>query len=353
MSDTYPFVAALKRKKTKYTPIWIMRQAGRYLPEYRKTRAKAGSFMALCTTPELACEVTLQPLARFDLDAAILFSDILTIPDALGLGLYFVEGEGPKFKNPIKTIKDIKNLANIDVDVKLSYVMSAVSLIKKELNGRLPLIGFAGSPWTLSTYMIEGKGGSDFMHIKKMLYNEPTSLHLLLNKLTDIIADYLNCQIQNGADVVQIFDTWGGVLTHELYETFSLFYIKKIIKKIKNKYPDIPVIIFSKNVSLSYTQIESGADCVGLDWTCDLASSRLLADNKVSLQGNLDPAVLTADEDILYKEVEKVLSSYGNHTGHIFNLGHGISPQIEPDKVRFLVDTVHNLSKKYHTPNKQ
>ncbi|RLA06812.1 MAG: uroporphyrinogen decarboxylase [Gammaproteobacteria bacterium] len=348
-NKNHHFLSALNFKKTPYTPVWIMRQAGRYLPEYRQIREKAGSFMSLCTTPELACEVTLQPLKRFDLDAAILFSDILTIPDAMGLGLYFIEGEGPKFKKPINSIKDIEKLPIIDVEDKLKYVMDAVRLIRGELNNKTPLIGFSGSPWTLSTYMIEGQSSRDFAKTKKMLYNEPKSLHLLLEKLSTIVAEYLNCQIKNGAQAVQIFDTWGGVLSPDMYDEFSLPYMAKIIKKIKDKNPTIPIIIFSKNVKISQRQINTGCNAIGLDWTSDIKEARTFANDKVALQGNLDPAILYADESVIEKEVSRVLEQYGTGEGHIFNLGHGITPEVDPDKLKFLVDTVHNLSAKYHS----
>lgn len=340
------FLRALRREKVDHTPVWIMRQAGRYLPEYRAVRKKIPDFLTLCKNPELACEVTLQPLERFNLDASIVFSDILTIPDAMGLGLYFEEGEGPKFKNPIKNLADIAKLQTLKVAdnlEKLTYVFDSVALVKKNLKNKIPLIGFSGSPWTLATYMIEGGSSRDFRFTKSMLYKNPEDLKLLLNILADNVAEYLIEQSKAGADALQIFDTWGGALAHYEYLDFSLFYIKKIIAKIKAYDSNIPIITFTKNGGLWLEQIaDSGADCLGLDWTMSIKKARDQIGHKVALQGNLDPAVLYSDEQTIEREVKRVLDDFGPYNGHIFNLGHGVTPFVEPDKVKFLVDLVHN-----------
>jgi len=341
-------IRALKRQSVDVTPVWMMRQAGRYLPEYREVRAKAGNFMNLCKTPELACEVTLQPLRRYpQLDAVILFSDILTIPDALGLGLYFNEGEGPRFRKPIQSESDIANLPKLNSERDLSYVMQAVRLILGELNGEVPLIGFAGSPWTLATYMCEGGSSRDFAKTKTMLYDDPLSLHQLLEHLTDSVIDYLRAQIVAGIQVIQIFDSWGGVLSHAAYQEFSLKYLVKIVKELKAT--EVPIILFSKGSALNLTQMaDSGACALGLDWTCSLDYARKLVGDKVALQGNMDPAVLRASSNAIYGEVARILRDFGGGSGHVFNLGHGITPDIDPNKVAVFFDVVHEISAQYH-----
>jgi uroporphyrinogen decarboxylase len=345
------FLRALLRQPVDMTPVWIMRQAGRYLPEYRATREKAGSFMQLCTTPELACEVTLQPLKRFPLDAAILFSDILTIPDAMGLGLFFTNGEGPQFKNPVRTAADVKRLAVPDPEDKLRYVMDAVRLIRRELDGQVPLIGFAGSPWTLATYMIEGGSSKDFAQIKKMLYDQPALLHQLLATTTRAVTEYLNAQIAAGAQAVMVFDTWGGALSARDYQEFSLHYMREIVSGLTREAEGrkVPVILFTKGGGQWLEAIaDSGCDAVGIDWTCDLAMARQRVGNRVALQGNMDPSVLYASPDRIRTEVATILASYGKGSGHVFNLGHGIHTGINPDHVLALVESVHALSPPYH-----
>lgn len=329
-----------------------MRQAGRYLPEYRATRAKAGDFMSLCKATELACEVTLQPLERYPLDAAILFSDILTIPDAMGLGLYFAEGEGPKFRSPIQ---DEKAIADLPVDVlsELGYVFDAVSLIRKELDGRVPLIGFAGSPWTLATYMLEGQSTREFLHSKRWLYNRPESLHVLLDKLANVTVQYLATQVRAGAQALQVFDTWGGILSDSAYAEFSLRYMARIVDELKaNKdTADTPVILFTKGGGNWLGEIAStGCAAIGLDWSVNIGAARELLDDRVALQGNMDPSILRAEPDVIDSEVQRILASFGSHknSGHVFNLGHGISPDIDPDSVRVLVDSVIRHSPEYH-----
>ncbi|SFV79080.1 Uroporphyrinogen III decarboxylase [hydrothermal vent metagenome] len=345
MSSDY--INALLKKPTTRTPIWVMRQAGRYLPEYRATRKKAGDFLTLCKSPELACEVTMQPLDRFDLDAAILFSDILTIPDAMGLGLYFSEGEGPKFSKPLSTLVDIENLTKPNVGDELAYVTDAVSVIKKSLNGKVPLIGFTGSPWTLATYMVEGGSSKNFAKVKGLMYENPTHMHQLLDKLADTIIDYLNGQIEAGADSVMVFDTWGGLLNQESYENFSLRYMTKIVAGIKREHEGktIPVTLFTKGGAMWLEQIAgSGCDGVALDWTVELGDAQSRIGNKVALQGNLDPCVLYASPARIREEVKKVLSQFDGDTGHVFNLGHGISPDVNPEHMKVLVDSVHEFS---------
>jgi len=345
MSSDY--INALLKKPTTRTPIWVMRQAGRYLPEYRATRKKAGDFLTLCKSPELACEVTMQPLDRFDLDAAILFSDILTIPDAMGLGLYFSEGEGPKFSKPLSTLVDIENLTKPNVGDELAYVTDAVSVIKKSLNGKVPLIGLTGSPWTLATYMVEGGSSKNFAKVKGLMYENPTHMHQLLDKLADTIIDYLNGQIEAGADSVMVFDTWGGLLNQESYENFSLRYMTKIVAGIKREHEGktIPVTLFTKGGAMWLEQIaDSGCDGVALDWTVELGDAQSRIGNKVALQGNLDPCVLYASPARIREEVKKVLSQFDGDTGHVFNLGHGISPDVNPEHMKVLVDSVHEFS---------
>ncbi len=342
---------ALRKQPLDATPVWIMRQAGRYLPEYRACRARAGDFMSLCQNPQAACEVTLQPLERFDLDAAILFSDILTIPDAMGLGLYFEEGEGPRFRKPLDSAKAIEQLPVVDTMRDLPYVVDAVSLIRRELNGRVPLIGFSGSPWTLATYMIEGGSNRDFVKTKTMLYGQPEILTLLLEKLAASVTDYLNAQIAAGAQVVQIFDTWGGALSAAAYREFSLKYMEKIVAGLAPG-PDgeeVPAILFTKGGGMWLEAIAAtGCHGIGLDWTQDIGEARARVGDKAALQGNMDPAVLRAPVEVIEAEVSAILQGYGPGSGHVFNLGHGITPDIVPDQVSALVDLVHNLSVNFH-----
>ena len=339
------------REPTDVTPVWMMRQAGRYLPEYRATRKQAGSFLDLCKNPDLACEVTMQPLRRYPFDAAILFSDILTIPDALGQGLYFEEGEGPKFRKTIREASDVENLPTVNMPSELSYVMDAVSVIRKELNGSVPLIGFSGSPWTLATYMIEGGGSKDFRHAKQFMYDNPEAMHLLLDKLADAVTDYLNGQIAAGAQAVQIFDTWGGILTPSCYQEFSLAYMEKIVANLtkESEGRKVPSIVFTKNGGQWLESIvASGADAVGLDWTIDIGEARQRAKGQVALQGNMDPTMLYSSPQAIRKEVGVILEAYGSGAGHVFNLGHGITPQVNPDNVSVFVEAVHELSAQYH-----
>ena len=343
------FLRALARQPVDRTPVWMMRQAGRYLPEYRKIRNQAGDFMSLCKNTDLACEVALQPIDRFNFDAAILFSDILTIPDAMGLGLYFVEGEGPKFHKPLRTETDINDLNIVDTKRDLKYVTDAVSLIRRELNGRVPLIGFSGSPWTLATYMIEGQSSRDFPNIKMMLYKQPESLHQLLDKLALSVIDYLNAQISSGAQAVQIFDTWGGVLSHDAYAEFSLAYMEKIVSGLvrHSEGRDVPVILFTKGGGQWLELLaNTGCDGIGLDWTTDIGSARRRVGDRVALQGNMDPAVLRSDQSSIEYQVKSILESYGTGVGHIFNLGHGITPDIDPNNVKAFVDAVHQYSQR-------
>lgn len=342
---------ALLRQPTERTPVWIMRQAGRYLPEYRETRARAGSFITLMSTPELACEVTLQPVNRFPLDAAILFSDILTIPAAMGLGLHFVEGEGPTFERPVRDAAAVAKLGVPDPEQDLRYVLDTVRLVRGELAGRIPLIGFAGSPWTLATYMIEGGATKEFALIKGMLYSEPTTLHKLLDVLARSVAAYLNAQIAAGAQAVMLFDTWGGVLTGAAYSEFSLRYMSAVIAQLKqeNEGHRVPVILFTKGGSAWLEAIaESGADALGVDWTQDLGDARRRVGAKVALQGNLDPAALYAPPERIREEVKNVLAGYGKGNGHVFNLGHGIQVGTKPESVAAMVAAVHELSPNYH-----
>lgn len=337
---------ALLREPVTRTPIWIMRQAGRYLPEYRETRAKAGNFLALCQNPEWACEVTMQPLQRFSLDAAILFSDILTIPDAMGLGLYFEIGEGPRFRRCVRSMAEIDQLPIPDPETELRYVMDAVRLIRRELSGQVPLIGFAGSPWTLATYMIEGGGSRDFSEAKRLLYAEPQAMHSLLQKVAQSVGLYLEAQIQAGAQAVMIFDTWGGTLTPSLYREFSLQYMQRIIEMLTREREGrrVPVIIFTKGGGpwLEW-QAESGADALGVDWTIDIADAAARVGHKVALQGNMDPSVLYAENADVRQEALRILEAYPYSTGHVFNLGHGIHPGINPERVATLVETVQNF----------
>lgn len=342
---------ALLREPVDVTPVWMMRQAGRYLPEYRESRARAGDFMALCQNPELACEVTLQPLERFPLDAAILFSDILTIPDAMGLGLYFEAGEGPKFRKPVRTAADVEALSVPDPEKDLGYVMDAVRTIRRELNGRVPLIGFSGSPWTLATYMIEGGSSKDFRRIKAMMFDQPELLKHVLEVLATSVTSYLNAQIESGAQAVQIFDTWGGVLSPENYRDFSLHYMEKIVAGLKREHEGrkVPVIMFTKNGGQWLEAMaNTGVDALGLDWTTDIGEARQRVGNQVALQGNMDPSTLYASPERIRQEVSTILEKFGSGNGHVFNLGHGIHQYAEPEKAAVFVDAVHELSVKYH-----
>lgn len=342
------FMRALKRKAVPRTPVWIMRQAGRYLPEYRKIREQAGDFLSLCKNPDLACEVTLQPLRRFSLDAAILFSDILTIPDAMGLGLSFLEGEGPRFQFPLQTVQSIEQLAIPDEDV-LRYVMDAARLIRREMPQDLPLIGFAGSPWTLACYMVEGGSSRDFKTILQLIYLEPKAAHVLLRKLTQAIFSYLEGQIQAGVNALMVFDTWGGILTSMHYQHFSLNYMAEIVEQLKYRYPDIPIILFTKGGGQWLNQMaRTGCDALSLDWTCDLKAARLQLGEQVALQGNLDPRVLLTNPECIRNEVQHVLAAFGPGEGHIFNLGHGITPDVPPEHVAAMVQAVRDLSPAYH-----
>ena len=344
----FDYINALLKKEVTRTPIWVMRQAGRYLPEYRATRKKAGDFLTLCKSSDLACEVTLQPLERFDLDAAILFSDILTIPDAMGLGLHFVEGEGPKFSHPLSSLSEINQLTKPDVSKDLSYVSEAVSVIKKNLKGRVPLIGFSGSPWTLATYMVEGGSSKTFSKVKGLMYENPKHMHQLLDILADTIIDYLNSQIEAGADSVMIFDTWGGLLNKASYENFSLMYMSKIVAGINrnSEGKTIPVTLFTKGGSAWLEQIAAtGCDAVGIDWTVEIGEAERRIGSKVALQGNLDPSVLYASAEVIKSEAHKILDQFQGSTGHVFNLGHGITPDVNPESMKVLVDAVHSYSK--------
>lgn len=345
------FLRALTGQSVDMTPVWMMRQAGRYLPEYRATRKLAGDFMSLCKSPELACEVTLQPLRRYAMDAAILFSDILTIPDAMGQGLYFTEGEGPRFRKTVRSEQDVALLPELNTARDLSYVTDAVSVIRRELNGSVPLIGFSGSPWTLATYMIEGSGSKDFRHAKSFMFNQPEAMHLLLDKLARAVTNYLNAQIAAGAQAVQIFDTWGGVLSTPAYREFSLAYMTKIVQGLtrESEGRKVPVIVFTKNGGLWLEDIAaSGSDCVGLDWTIDIGTARARIGSKVSLQGNMDPSILYASPQSIRAEVDRILRDYGPGNGHVFNLGHGITPDVDPANVAVFVESVHELSQQYH-----
>jgi uroporphyrinogen decarboxylase len=345
---TSDYINALLKKEVKRTPIWVMRQAGRYLPEYLSTREKAGDFLSLCKSSELACEVTLQPLERFDLDAAILFSDILTIPDAMGLGLYFIEGEGPRFSKPLNNLSDIERLTKPDVGDKLTYVFDTVSTIKKNLKNRVPLIGFSGSPWTLTTYMVEGGSSKSYSKVKALMFQNSRHMHQLLDILADTVIDYLNAQIEAGVDSVMIFDTWGGLLNKQCYENFSLQYMTKIIAGLHRNYrgKTIPVTLFTKGGSAWLEQIAaSGCDGIGLDWTIELGEAERRVGKQVALQGNLDPSVLYASPEVIVSEVNKVLDQFKGKTGHVFNLGHGITPDVNPENMKILVDAVHAYSK--------
>ncbi len=341
---------ALRREPVDVTPVWLMRQAGRYLPEYRATRARAGSFLALAKTPELACEVTLQPLDRFPLDAAILFSDILTVPDAMGLGLYFADGEGPRFERPLRTAADVAALAVPDIDRELRYVTDAVSLIRRELRGRVPLIGFSGSPWTLACYMVEGGGSERFERIKAMALDEPALLHRILEINARAVTAYLHAQLQAGAQALMIFDTWGGVLSPAQFREFSLRYLARIAAELPRGEgaARVPLIVFAKGVHQLEAMADIGCDALGIDWTQDLGEARRRVGARVALQGNLDPVALYASPEAVRREVARVLAEYGAGPGHVFNLGHGITPDVKPETAGALIEAVHDLSRPYH-----
>ena len=341
------FIRACLRQPTAYTPVWLMRQAGRYLPEYKATRAKAGSFMGLATNPAYATEVTLQPLERYPLDAAILFSDILTVPDAMGLGLSFAEGEGPRFAKTVRTEADVNQLAVPDM-AKLRYVFDAVTSIRKALNGRVPLIGFSGSPWTLACYMVEGKGSDDYRLVKTLLYQRPDLMHRILQTNADAVALYLNAQIEAGAQAVMVFDSWGGVLADGAFQNFSLAYTKRVLAQVKKEHNGmrIPRIVFTKGGGLWLDDMATlDCDVLGLDWTVNLARARTVLGARYALQGNIDPNVLFANPAQIEEQVRQVLNSFGSPGGHVFNLGHGISQFTPPENVAVLVDAVHSISK--------
>lgn len=342
---------ALRRQPVDRTPVWVMRQAGRYLPEYRATRERAGDFLTLCKTPELACEVTLQPVERFDLDAAILFSDILTIPDAMGLGLKLDEGVGPVFERPLRSVAEISVISVPDPEADLGYVMDAVRAVKSALAGRVPLIGFSGSPWTLASYMVEGRGSRDFRLVKGLLYDEPASAHTLLNILTEAIIAYLRAQVAAGVQALMVFDTWGGILSTTSYTEFSLSYMNRIVSALKDtpSTADVPVVLFTKGGGQWLDKIvSSGCDGIGLDWTVDVGEARRTVGDRVSLQGNMDPTVMNAGPECVATEARRVLDSFGHGSGHVFNLGHGIQPFARPENMEILVETVRDYSPRYH-----
>ena len=343
------YLAALRREPVDCTPVWIMRQAGRYLPEYRETRARAGDFLTLCKTPELACEVTLQPLRRFELDAAIIFSDILTIPDAMGLGLTLNEGIGPRFERPLRSTSEVNALPAVDVGRQLDYVMQAIRMTREALDGKTPLIGFTGSPWTLATYMVEGGGSKEFSHVKGMMHAEPATAHTLLQRITVAVIDYLKAQVAAGAQSLMVFDTWGGILTRQDYREFSLEYMARIVSALKSD-PDtaaVPVTLFTKGGGAWLEQIaDTGCDAVGLDWTIPVDEARRRIGDRVALQGNLDPTVLYAPDPVVAAKAAEIVEGFGPHDGHVFNLGHGIHPGIDPARVETLVNTVHESSRR-------
>lgn len=344
------FIRAIYQQPVDRTPIWIMRQAGRYLPEYRAVRQQAGSFMTLCKTPELACEVTLQPLRRYELDASIIFSDILTIPDAMGLGLSFAEGEGPRFASPIRTERDIQRLHVPDLE-KLRYVYDAIKMVRHELDGKVPLIGFCGSPWTLAAYVIEGRSKNGFPTVLQMMREQPLQLHQILDVLADSVAAHLNAQIEAGAQAVMLFDTWGGLLETEEYREFSLYYVQQIIAGVLKDYNSmrVPLILFTKGGGRWLSEMsQSGCDMLGLDWTMPLGVAREQVGGRVALQGNMNPATLLQSPDVIRREAAEILASYGKGSGHVFNLGHGITPDVPPENVEALVQAVHELSQPYH-----
>ncbi len=345
------YIRAALRQPVDCTPVWMMRQAGRYLPEYRATRAQAGSFMQLCMNPELACEVTLQPLRRFDLDAAILFSDILTVPDAMGLGLQFETGEGPRFERPLRSAAAVAALPIPDPERETRYVMDAVRTIRRELDGAVPLIGFCGSPWTIATYMVEGSGAKEYAHIKGMMYAEPRTLHQLLAKLATALTAYLTAQVYAGAQALMIFDTWGGVLTPTAYNEFSLRYMAEIIANLPRQHEGqrIPITLFTKGGGAWLSAMaDTGADMLGVDWMTPLSQARAAVGSRCAVQGNLDPGVLYGTPDRIRAEVAAMLQSYGAGSGHVANLGHGIHQHVDPENAKVFVDAVHELSASYH-----
>lgn len=357
MTDTQNdlYLRTLRGEKVERTPIWVMRQAGRYLPEYRATRKQAGDFLTLCKTPELACEVTMQPIDRFGLDAAILFSDILTIPDAMGLELVLEEGVGPVFNKPIRTQADIDALGIPDAEQDLGYVMNAIRVIKAELNGRVPLIGFTGSPWTLASYMVEGSGSKEFRRIKGLMFESPDSAHQLLNIVTESVIQYLKAQVAAGAQSLMVFDTWGGMLATDKYQTFSLAYMAKIVSAIKSdpNCAGVPVVLFTKGGGQWLEMMaDTGCDGLGLDWTVDIADAKRRVGDRVVLQGNMDPVLMNTNTTQVSAHAMKVLEGYGNHAaddkGHIFNLGHGIQPFAKPENMQTLVETVQQQSARFH-----
>lgn len=351
INDT--LLRALLRQPTDTTPVWIMRQAGRYLPEYNQTRARAGSFLALCRNPNLATEVTLQPLARFPLDAAILFSDILVLPDAMGLGLYFVEGEGPKFERPLREEWEIRDLSAPDPDNHLRYVLDAVAQIRRALDNQVPLIGFSGSPFTLACYMIEGEASRDFRWVKSMLYGRPDLLHRILEVNAQAVARYLRAQIESGAQTIMLFDTWGGILSSPAYREFSLAYMQRVLQELPREWDGhiVPRIVFTKGGGLWLEAIaDCGCDAVGVDWTVELDSAKQRIGDRVALQGNLDPGVLLSNPDTVVREVARTLAAFGPGHGHVFNLGHGITQWTPPENVAALVSAVHRESRRYHNP---
>lgn len=344
------YLKALYKEKVDCTPVWMMRQAGRYLPEYQKVRKQAGDFMSLCKNPELACEVTLQPLNRFDLDAVILFSDILTIPDAMGLGLKFISGVGPVFENPIIEAKQIYNLPIIDPEIDLNYVTKAIKNINIELQNKVPLIGFTGSPWTLACYMVEGGSSKTWSKIKKLMYQAPELLYLLLDKISDAVILYLKAQISAGVNSLMIFDSWGGVLAFREFENFSKKYMQKIVTALQNYQTQIPITLFSKGAGLWLSSLaETNCNALGVDWTVNLANARKEVGEKVTLQGNLDPHILFADQKTIENNVKQILEDFGAGSGHIFNLGHGILPNTPIENVQIFIDAVHKFSSIYHS----
>ena len=349
------FLRALLRQPVDVTPVWMMRQAGRYLPEYKATRTRAGSFMDLCTNPELACEVTLQPLERFPLDAAILFSDILTVPDAMNLGLRFAEGEGPVFDRPVRSAADIDRLFVPDPNDELKYVMDAVRTIRAALAGRVPLIGFAGSPWTLATYMVEGGSSREYARVKGMLFDRPDLMHRLLAVTARAVTAYLNAQVEAGAQALMIFDTWGGLLTPRDYREFSLRYMQQIVDGLTREAEGrrVPVILFTKGGGQWLEAMaDTGCDGLGLDWTTDIGEARRRVGQRVALQGNMDPTVLYASPARIRDEVAAILDRFGPGSGHVFNLGHGIHQHVDPDHAAAFIEAVHELSAPYHAPSR-
>lgn len=338
---------ALARQPVPRTPVWVMRQAGRYLPEYLEVRKQAGDFMTLCQTPDLACEVTLQPLRRFALDASIIFSDILTIPDAMGLGLHFEAGEGPRFSRPVRSAADINALPRVDPADELGYVMKAIQVTRREIDGKVPLFGFSGSPWTLATYMVEGGGSKDFAKVKGLMFSEPQLMHCLLEKVAVSVADYLNAQVEAGAQALMVFDTWGGILSTERYLEFSLAYMQKIVDTVTRDHQGkkVPLVLFTKNGGQWLDKMaDTGCDALGVDWTTDMGDARARVNDKVALQGNLDPSALYGSPQQIHHEVKKVLDSFGSAPGHVFNLGHGIHQYVNPDNLAAMIESVKALS---------